>query len=225
MTCETIRTELVAYHDGELPEQDRVQIAAHLSTCPTCSQEVRQLARLDKMLSALEPIPLSPEFASTFWRRLEQEKPEPEESRFVRWWREWLSGWQMMPAAVGAASVLILFGYILSDRLTTTLPTSSAPPVSVEAPAQIAEQPDLFANYRVITELDKFSHFEEITTTESKPEPLPETEPIRPEDLPPPVLENPSFFVQYPILQKMEELQHLEAILALPGEEGQQSRG
>ncbi len=225
MTCETIRNELVAYHDGELPEQVRVQIAAHLRTCPACTQEERQLVRLDKMLSTLERIPLSPEFSSTFWRRLEQEKYEPEEGRFVRWWREWLSSWQMMPAVVGAASVLIFVGYILSGRLTTTSPTSPMPPVPAEVPAQIAEQPNLFANYRVITELDKFSHFEEIATAESKPEPVPETEPARPEDLPPPVLENPSFFVQYPILQKIEELQHFEAILALPGEEGQQSRG
>ena len=91
MICETIRTHLVAYRDGELSEQDRARVTAHLHTCPACTREEKQLERVEQMLISLERITPSPDFATTFWRRLEQEgqssREEPE-SRVARWWRE-----------------------------------------------------------------------------------------------------------------------------------------
>ena len=107
MTCETIRKELVAYRDGELLERDRAQIAAHLSTCAACAREEARLARVSQLLTTLERVTPSPDFAATFWRRLEQEGQGERESGFARWWREWLAGWQLMPALAGAASLLV----------------------------------------------------------------------------------------------------------------------
>jgi len=52
-----------------------------------------------------------------------------------------------------------------------------------------------------------------------------ETELASEDNLPPELLKDPSFFVQYPMLQKMDELQNLEAVLSLPGEGNEQSRG
>src|SRR5262249_55247532 len=158
MTCETIRTHLVAYRDGELPEQERARVAAHLSGCSACTREEAQLARVNQMLADLERVMPSPDFAATFWRRLEQEgqsRQEEPESRLARWWREWresLSGWQLAPALAGAASLLVFLSYILSSRPVTT-PTPSAQPaaqVPADVPAPLLEQPGLFANYKVI---------------------------------------------------------------------------
>lgn len=228
MTCATIRNELVAYRDGELPELDRERIAAHLHTCPVCSQEERQLARLDQLLTRLERITPSPDFATTFWRKLEQERPtETKENWLGHWWHEWLSGWRMAPALVAAASLLIFFGYVLSSRQPTTL----TPSVSQDAPAQVAKgpapipaQPDRSRGEdEVSSGPEKFAQSGEMRETEAAAEP--EAEFARPEDLPPPLLENPSFFVHYPMLQKMEELQNFEAILALPGDQETQNRG
>ncbi len=217
MTCDTIRNELVAYRDGELPEWERAQVDAHLRGCPACAQEERQLARLDHLLAGLERMPLSPGFAATFWQRLEQEqRATKKESRLGHWWRDWVDSWRMVPAFAAAASVLIFFGYVLSSRQTPEPPQSppaelAAQAAQADAPPQVVEQPDLFVNYRVIADLE--------------PAPGPETELADPEDLPPPLLENPSFFVHYPLLQKMEELQNFEAVLSLPGDAEKQNRG
>lgn len=222
MTCEMVRKELVAYRDGELRERDRTRIAAHLSGCPSCAQEEAQLARVSQLLTNLERISPSPDFAATFWRRLAQESQVEQENRFVRWWREWLADWQLLPALAGAASLLIFLGYVLSVRPTApTTPPAAPSPENI--PTQIVEQPELFTNYRIIVDLDQLAHFDEIAAVESDVEPASEV--AQGEDLPPPLLENPSFFVHYPMLQQMEQLQNFEAVLDLPDDEDQQHRG
>src|SRR3989442_10829555 len=130
MTCETIKKELVAYRDGELRERDRAQIAAHLSTCAACTREEARLVRVSQLLTTLERVTPSPDFAATFWRRLEQEGQGERESRFARWWREWLARWQVMPGLAGAARPLGFLSYVLSSP--TPPPTSpSAPPPDI----------------------------------------------------------------------------------------------
>ncbi|MBI3301718.1 MAG: zf-HC2 domain-containing protein, partial [Deltaproteobacteria bacterium] len=217
--CETIRNELVAYRDGELPERDRARIAAHLRTCLACTQEEARLARVNQLLANLERITPSPDFATTFWRRLKQEGQVEQESWFARWWREWLTGWQWAPALAATASLLVFLGYLFSGHPTTPTP----PPAPPDVPAQVAKQPGLFVNYKILADLDRLAHFDEIAAVESTPEHTSEL--AREEDLPPAVLENPGFFVHYPILQKMEQLQNLETVLDLPGDEDQQHRG
>src|SRR5262245_44044085 len=91
MICEDIQEELVDYCDGELLEEDRIRVAAHLSTCTACSREVAQFARINTLFTQVERIIPSSDFATTFWQRLEQEtRVAPvQEGRFARWWREW----------------------------------------------------------------------------------------------------------------------------------------
>ncbi len=234
MTCETIKPHLVAYRDGELPERERAQVAAHLNTCPACTREEAQLAHVSQMLMGMERITPSLDFAATFWHRLEQEdhlvEPEETESRFALWWRdvqEWFTGWRLAPALAAAASLLVFFGSLLSGRFTTT-PTPPAQQTAQEesigdVPAPLAEKPDFFANYRIVADLDRLSHLEEIAAVEPPQEQ--ETELVSEENLPPELLKDPSFFVQYPMLQKMDKLQNLEAVLSLPAEGNEQSRG
>ncbi len=222
MTCETIRPHLVAYRDGELPEQDRVRVATHLSACPVCTREEARLARVHQMLTSLERITPSPDFAATFWQRLEQEgrsRQEEPESLLARWWREWrerLSGWQLAPALAGAASLLVFLSYILSSRpvTTPTSPAQSVSQVAANVPAPLVEKPGLFVNYKVIADLDRLSHFDEVAAVELPGERG--TEVASEGDLPPDLLKDPGFFVHYPILKKMEKLENLEAVLDLP---------
>jgi len=229
MTCETIRSHLVAYRDGELPEPDRAHVAAHLSTCPACTQEEAQLARMQQMLTNLERITPSADFAATFWQRLEQEgqsRQEEPESRWARWWREWrerLSGWQLAPALAGAASLLIFLSYVLSSRPVTTPPTPPASQVAANVPAPLVEKSGFFVNYQVIADLDKLSHFDEIAAVQLPGER--DTELASEGDLPPDLLKDPGFFVHYPLLQKMEKLENLEAVLDPPAEGDEHSRG
>ena len=225
MTCKTIRKELVAYRDGELRERDRAQIAAHLSTCAACAREEARLVRVSQLLTTLERVTPSPDFAATFWRRLEQEGQVERDSWFARWWREWLTGWQLMPALAGAASLLVFLSYVLSSHPPTT-PTPSAPPsasLKVNVPAPVAEKPGLFVNYGIIADLDKLAHFDEVAALENAPQEASTL--ARTEDLPPALVENPNLFVHYPILEKMEQLQNFEAVLDLPAGEDEQRRG
>ena len=201
MTCETIRKELVAYRDGELLERDRAQIAAHLSTCAACAREEARLARVSQLLTNLERVTPSPDFAATFWRRLEQEGQVERESWFARWWREWLTGWQLMPALAGAASLLVFLSYVLSNRPPTTTTPSASPSalLKINVPAPVAEKPGLFVNYGIIADLDKLAHFDEVAALENAPQDVSTL--ARAEDLPPVLVENPSLFVHYPILK------------------------
>jgi hypothetical protein len=231
MICETIKTHLVAYRDGELSEQDRTRVTAHLNTCPTCTREEKQLARVDQMLINLERITPSPDFAAAFWRRLEQEgqsSQEEPESRLARWWRELREGfpsWQWTPALAGAASLLVFLSYMLTSRPTTT-PTPPAQPavkVAAEVPAPVAKEPGLFVDYGFLGDLDKLNHFDEIAAVQLPGEH--DTELASEENLPPELLKDPSFFVHYPLLQKMDQLENLEAVLELPAEGDEHARG
>jgi hypothetical protein len=239
MICEEIQEELVAYCDGELAEEDRAQVAVHLSTCSACSREVAQLAQINTLFTQVERVAPSADFAATFWQRLEQEKRAApvQEGRLTRWWREWresLSGWQLTPALVGAASILIFFGYIASDRGPETIDEGAKgssvgtgytppplPPEVPEVPTLVREKPGLFVNYRVIADLEKFSRFDEIAAVQ-----LPEEPPIdiAESDIPKDVLDKPGFFANYPLLQKMEELKNLETVLDAPPDGGEQQR-
>lgn len=232
MSCETIRIHLVAYRDGELSEQDRARVVAHLSTCPACRREEERLARVSHMLTNLERITPSPDFAAAFWRRLEQEdhgRQEEPESRWARWWRELregLAGWQWTPALAAAASLLIFLSYILSSRPTTTSTPPTQPAAHVAAadvPAPVAKEPGLFVNYRVIADLDKLNHFDEIAAVQVPGEH--NTELASEENLPPELMKDPGFFVHYPILKKMEQLENLEAVLDAPVEGESHGRG
>jgi hypothetical protein len=221
MTCETVREDLVAYHDGELSEQDRQQVAAHLSSCSSCAQEEAELAKVTLIVANMERITPSPDFAATFWRRLEQEtrvaQTEPQESWLSRWWtglRASLTGWQLAPMLASAASVLVFLGYLLSssshtpDKATgTKAPTAQA---QSNVPAQLTDQLGLFVNYRVIADLQRLANFDQIASIDLSEEKSTE---VADSDVPPVVIEKPNFFAQYPLLQKMEQLENMDAVL------------
>lgn len=242
MTCESIQEELVAYRDGELSEHEQFSIATHLATCAECAREEAQLIKMAGFLTSMERITPSPNFATSFWERIEQEKArgtvQPpsrlpvQGNAFVRWWQELratLTTWQVVPAFAAAASVLIFFGYLMTS--------SSKPPSVVKAPqeksaanapapealANVAEKLEFFVNYKVIADLERLSHFDEIAEVE-----LPGTQAVevaQEEEVPPDVLQNPSFFTHYPLLKRMEQLQSLEAVLDNPTGENEQNQG
>jgi len=243
MTCKTIRDELVAYCDGELSAHDHARVAAHLRTCSACTQEEARLTRVEQLLTSLERLTPSPEFTATFWQRIEQEGHSEPESRWSRWWREWhelFTSRQMLPALAGAASVLVFFAYLQSnrpDRITTSTPVpatralssaakkgvmSASSRADVDIPAQLAEQLGLFVNYRVITDLEKFSRFDEIAAIEV---PAKHDIELADNDIPKEVLEKPYLFTQYPILKDIERLQNLEAVLTFPAQDKEEHNG
>jgi len=239
MTCEELRQELVAYQDGELSEHDRRRVATHLSTCTACTQEAVSFARVGQMFSGMERITPSPDFAAHFWQRLEQERQAEPETRFAQWWRELresMTNWHLTPAFVGAASVLIFFAALAQRPERSTITSVSPPPVGKKAqdqsrtlispdrtvPAEVTEETDLFVEYKIITELDKFARFEEIAAVDLSTEQAVE---VAEGELPKDILDNAEFFAQYPILQQMERLENFDAVLAAPTQDEEQNQG
>ena len=239
MICEEIREELVAYQDGELAEQDRKHVAAHLSTCAACTQEAASLARVGKIFGSLERVMPSSDFSENFWQRLEQERQPQPENRVAQWWRELresMTTWHLTPALVGVTSVLIFFA-ALGQRLDRTTPTLTPTPLittesgkvskPVESkeptvPAEVMEKSDLFIDYKIISELDRFARFEEIAAVDLSTEQPVE---IAETDIPKEVLDDPGIFAQYQILQKLERLKNLDAVLASPSQNDEEAQG
>lgn len=239
MTCEEIREELVAYQDGELAERDRKQVAAHLNTCSACTQEAVSLARVGQMFSGLEQVTPAPDFAANFWRRLEQEREAQPENWFAQWWRELqesITNWHLTPALVAVSSVLIFFA-AFAQRPDRTAPSRvSAPPVvektkdmprAIEAsvntiPAEVTEKTDLFVDYKIIAELDKFARFEEIAAVDL---PTEQSVEVAETDVPKEVLDDPGFFAHYQILQQLERLENFDAVLASPSRNEEETQG
>jgi hypothetical protein len=163
------------------------------------------------------------------------------EHSLVRWWRElrdMMSAWQVAPALAAAASLVVFFGYFfISSPVRTPTETSaptpaavspesatSAKPLASEVPTDLVQKLELYLNYRIISDLERFSHFEEIAAVELPPEDS--TEIVKEEELPPELLQNPSFFAHYPILERIDKLQNLEAVLETPtNEEDPQDKG
>ncbi len=242
MTCESIQEELVAYRDGELSEPERSRIAAHLATCVECTREEAQLLKMERLLTSMERIAPSPNFAASFWERIEQEKGHStvqppsrlpvQDNSFVRWWQELratLTAWQVAPAFAAAASLLVFFGYLLTSSskppavVTAPQEKSLAAASAPEVPAGVAEKLEFFVNYKVIADLERLAHFDDIAAVELPG--TPEVEVAQVEELPPDLLQNPSFFTHYPLLKRMEQLQSLEAVLDNPTGENEQNQG
>ena len=219
-----LQEDLVAYRDSELSALKRVQIAAHLRSCMACTQESAQLGHVDEALARLERVSPSPDFAATFWKRLEQEgrrEPETLDERASRWWHigefEWLTNWQIGSAVAAAASLLIVAGYFFSGSFILQRSTHLSPIARPNIPVQVQQEPQFFIDYAILASLDKFSYFDEIPTfayMEGRgggPGGL---------DIPSALREDPNFFMHYQLLKKMEQLQHLGSVLETSRSEG-----
>src|SRR5882672_1234855 len=107
--CEAVVVELPGYVGGKLEASAAMSVQRHLQACAGCLSELRQIERLEQLLTvALPSVKPSAGFASSFANRLAQEiVDEGEEQRLTpRSFLSWLAQPWMVP--VGAAAVLAL---------------------------------------------------------------------------------------------------------------------
>ena len=57
MDCRETQTLLTAFHDGELPDADRIRLENHLRGCPECGRLLADLARADEAAGVPDPGP------------------------------------------------------------------------------------------------------------------------------------------------------------------------
>ena len=58
--------QVSAYHDGELPEEERVRLEAHVARCASCARELEELRELSRALSGTH-IPGAPAAVFERW--------------------------------------------------------------------------------------------------------------------------------------------------------------
>jgi len=107
--CEAVVVELPGYVGGKLDAPAALSVQRHLQACGDCQSELREIERLEQLLSvALPAVKPSPGFASSFANRLAQEVlDEAQEARATpRSFLSWLTQPWLLP--VGAAAVIAL---------------------------------------------------------------------------------------------------------------------
>jgi hypothetical protein len=107
-SCREWRESLGAYALGQLPEEERVRLEAHLEGCPSCSAELEQLSALAHPMSLADPArfdsapALPPGLAGRVAATIGQERRSVRRRRF---------GFSLAlgGAAAAVATVLVLF--------------------------------------------------------------------------------------------------------------------
>ena len=106
MDCPEVQKFIHAFLDGEFEEQERVQVTAHLQSCPECDRMAHFEQKLRQRLRQEQPeVTAPPELRARVRRALE----EADSDR--GWAGRWL--WKLIPAAAAAA---LLAGVIVSGR-------------------------------------------------------------------------------------------------------------
>jgi anti-sigma factor RsiW len=111
MTCEETHKSFSPYLDGVLGRAARVQVDAHLATCPVCRLELAQARSITRALASLErpraPHHLAASINEALLIERAAQRQQPTGSlptRFMRWLEP-----RLMPYTVGALASLILF--------------------------------------------------------------------------------------------------------------------
>jgi anti-sigma factor RsiW len=140
MSCEEVRPELVAYLDGELEEELRARVEAHLEGCEACRAERDAYARTLQQVEQSPPPGISPEFRRSFMERFDAEQKPG-----------WFAGWLRPAALLGAAAAAAVMVVVL-------WPGEETKPSPDEA--VIASHLELFSDFEAIRNLDVLEDLE-----------------------------------------------------------------
>ncbi len=163
--CEVTQERLLAHHDGELPEQERRDVEAHLASCARCAGEAALLREALERAQAL-PVPEPPvafwkEFEAGVRRRIAAERPprRPAWDRLGAWLHA-LALLRPVPvlAAATAVALLLAIGLIRTHRGPRDLPPPDLPAFSedlgIGQNLEVLESLDLLEEMDVLERLD-----------------------------------------------------------------------
>jgi hypothetical protein len=113
MDCRESQTLLAAFHDGELPDADRIRVEEHLRGCAECGRLLADLARADEVARVPDP---GPDYWDRFNARVSDRIDGEAEAPVVavpppkrNWMRQQLRF--LVPAAAAAALVVAVVRY------------------------------------------------------------------------------------------------------------------
>ena len=143
MTCREASNLLALFVDGELDPRQMRAVALHGTRCSSCELELRQLERLQQIVSETVNRRLDQLDLQNFWQKIEPRLPVIAGSRWQRirvWWSEHESQWWLGVPAFAAAAAVALLAFVLYTQMhqPTTQPDTGVPQVaSADAPASI----------------------------------------------------------------------------------------
>jgi hypothetical protein len=110
--CLPIRRRLSAFLDEEIPASWKEKVKIHLSSCPTCQQELRDLQKSVKIVTQIS----RPSPPSDLWLRIEK-AIRNKELAGERGTRQEALHWLRKPVTlvVGSCLVLLVVGFILGN--------------------------------------------------------------------------------------------------------------
>jgi len=127
MRCKKARILVSASLDGELSRREQSALQRHLSACAGCAEESARFSALRDTISLWTDEEPSERLAESFAHKLHQlQQKEPAAKPVVA---RWLLG----TAAAGAATALVMVGFLLHSLLVQ--------PVPLPAPAEVVKPP------------------------------------------------------------------------------------
>lgn len=126
MTCREATNLVPLFLDGELDSRQMRAVALHGTRCPSCETELRELERLQELVSENISARVDEVDFSEFWTGVERRLGTIQVSWWRRWSASWSDGdrgwtmrWPVFAAAAAAIAVLAFFFLVRAPQLTT----------------------------------------------------------------------------------------------------------
>lgn len=121
MTCEAVKSKLVAYHDYELSQRESIKVAEHLKSCHACQSEEKEIKEIIKLSQIPFKLKVSGEFINEVRTKAKITKEQTG-------WLAKLINFLTLPIlrksviSIAAALVLVVVGFkIFSSKQIGTL--------------------------------------------------------------------------------------------------------
>jgi len=124
----SFQPQLSAYYDGELSEEQRGQIEAHLARCPACTAELRSYGKLSAAMASQLPVPIPRQALDRLKVNVRREAQQ-------HWWRYAGAQFDRTVRRVTAVAAVILVGASAAFFMVPakTAPSARADDVIVES--------------------------------------------------------------------------------------------
>ncbi len=160
--CSTIKQNLTAWIDEELPQAQAERVDLHLARCLACSGEAELLRlSIDAQRQTLAQLVAVAEVdATALFARVRRAMAESPAEPALAWWRDW--SWTSLarpvPLALAAAAVLVMALVEVAGG-----PEDVLVPIGVKAPpAVVSHKPGMFRDYAIIEKLDALENFDTV---------------------------------------------------------------
>jgi len=144
VTCRDVSNLLPLFFDGELDPRQMRAVALHGTRCGACEGELRQLERVQELVSVSIAASVDEIDLNTFWPAIERQigtTGMPWWKRVRDWWTEEERRWAVRIPAYAAMAALALFAVFFFTR-THSAPTLEPPQIAANDNAASIETLD-----------------------------------------------------------------------------------